>query len=38
MGIGLTEWTIYWCEAIERQLAADSGEEWAPMLTRFAGF
>ena len=27
MGIGLTEWTIKWCEATERQLAAESEEE-----------
>jgi DNA-binding PadR family transcriptional regulator len=27
MGIGLTEWTIKWCEATERRLAADSEEE-----------
>jgi hypothetical protein len=27
MGIGLTEWTIKWCEETERQLAAESGEE-----------
>jgi PadR family transcriptional regulator AphA len=27
MGIGLTEWTIKWCEATERQLAAETEEE-----------
>jgi DNA-binding PadR family transcriptional regulator len=27
LGIGLTEWTIRWCEATERQLAAESEEE-----------
>jgi PadR family transcriptional regulator AphA len=27
MGIGLTEWTIKWCEATERQLAAEIEEE-----------
>jgi DNA-binding PadR family transcriptional regulator len=27
MGIGLTEWTINWCEATERQLAAGTEEE-----------
>jgi DNA-binding PadR family transcriptional regulator len=26
LGIGLTEWTIKWCEATERQLAAESEE------------
>jgi Virulence activator alpha C-term len=26
MGIGLTEWTIKWCEATERQLAAETEE------------
>ena len=27
MGIGLTEWTIKWCESTERQLASESEEE-----------
>lgn len=27
MGIGLTEWTVNWCEATERQLAAETEEE-----------
>jgi len=27
MGIGLTEWTIKWCEATERRLAAESEQE-----------
>jgi hypothetical protein len=27
MGIGHTEWTIKWCEATERRLAAETGEE-----------
>jgi DNA-binding PadR family transcriptional regulator len=27
LGIGLTEWTIEWCEATERQLAADTEQE-----------
>jgi DNA-binding PadR family transcriptional regulator len=27
MGIGLTEWTIQWCEATERQIAAENREE-----------
>jgi DNA-binding PadR family transcriptional regulator len=27
MGIGLTEWTIKWCEATERQLAAETETE-----------
>jgi DNA-binding PadR family transcriptional regulator len=27
MGIGLTEWTIKWCEETERQLAAESEQE-----------
>ena len=27
MGIGLTEWTVKWCEATERQLAAETEEE-----------
>jgi DNA-binding PadR family transcriptional regulator len=27
MGIGLTEWTIQWCEATERRLAGESEEE-----------
>ena len=27
MGIGLTKWTIDWCEATERQLAAQTEEE-----------
>jgi DNA-binding PadR family transcriptional regulator len=27
MGIGLTEWTIKWCEATERQLAAETEAE-----------
>ncbi|HWG09760.1 MAG TPA: PadR family transcriptional regulator [Solirubrobacteraceae bacterium] len=27
MGIGLTEWTIKWCESTERQLAAEPEEE-----------
>ena len=27
MGIGLTEWTIRWCESTERQLASESEEE-----------
>jgi DNA-binding PadR family transcriptional regulator len=27
MGIGLTEWTIDWCEATERRLAIETGKE-----------
>jgi DNA-binding PadR family transcriptional regulator len=27
MGIGLTEWTIEWCEATERRLATETGKE-----------
>ena len=27
MGIGLTEWIVKWCEATERQLAAETEEE-----------
>ena len=27
LGIGLTEWTIKWCEAAERQLAAETEQE-----------
>jgi DNA-binding PadR family transcriptional regulator len=27
LGIGLSEWTIKWCEATERQLAAESEQE-----------
>jgi DNA-binding PadR family transcriptional regulator len=27
MGIGMTEWTVQWCEATERQLAAETEQE-----------
>ncbi len=27
MGIGLTEWTIEWCEATERRLATETEKE-----------
>jgi hypothetical protein len=27
MGIGLTEWTIHWCEATERRLASETEKE-----------
>ena len=27
MGIGLTEWTIEWCEATERRLAIETEKE-----------
>ena len=27
LGIGLTEWTIEWCKATERQLAAETERE-----------